>query len=304
MAIPTFDHFLRPILLLATKQDVTRHIAREAMCDEFQLSAEERNLKLPSGSATYVANRTGWAMTFLTKGGLIERVARKTYRATEAGQRFLAEHSNGFTAKDLERIPGWKQAWDTSHKHKNSEPSEDHGYENPKESIEAALVNQHDVVRSKLLEEILKQEPEFFERLVLDVLVKMGYGGSRQEAAMHLGRSGDEGIDGRINEDPLGLDQIMVQAKRYKPENIIDRKTIQAFIGSLAGQGVSKGIFITTSSYSETAQEFVQRGANTKIVLIDGKRLIDLMMQHRVGVRVERSFELLDIDQNYFDEED
>ena len=96
----------------------------------------------------------------------------------------------------------------------------------------------------------------------------------------------------------------MVQAKRYKPENIIDRKTIQAFIGSLAGQGVSKGIFITTSSYSETAQEFVQRGANTKIVLIDGKRLIDLMMQHRVGVRVERSFELLDIDQNYFDEED
>ena len=150
---------------------------------------------------------------------------------------------------------------------------------------------------------VLKQSPEFFERLVLDVLIKMGYGGSREAAADHMGRSGDEGIDGRINQDALGLDQILVQAKRYAPENTIDRKTIQAFIGSLAGQGVSKGIFITTSSFAESAREFVQRGAQTKIVLIDGDDLLDLMLRHHVGVRVERSIEVLDLDQNYFEDE-
>ena len=136
------------------------------------------------------------------------------------------------------------------------------------------------------------------------ILVRMGYGGSREEAAQHRGRSGDEGIDGRINQDALGLDQIMVQAKRYSPEHPIDRKTIHAFIGSLAGLGVSKGIFITTSSFAESAREFVLRGSNTKIVLIDGSDLLDLMLRHHVGVRVERTIEVLDIDHNYFDGEE
>lgn len=130
----------------------------------------------------------------------------------------------------------------------------------------------------------------------------MGYGGSKAEAAQHLGRSGDEGIDGRINQDPLGLDQIMVQAKRNAPGNVIDRKTIQAFIGSLAGQGVTRGVFITTSSFAESAHAFVLRGSNTKVVLIDGAGLLDLMVRHHIGVRVERIVELLDVDQNYFNE--
>lgn len=132
----------------------------------------------------------------------------------------------------------------------------------------------------------------------------MGYGGSRESASEHLGRSGDEGIDGRINQDVLGLDQILVQAKRYAPDQPIDRKTIQAFIGSLAGQGVSKGVFITTSRFADSAKEFVQRGAQTKIVLIDGAQLLRLMMEHQVGVRVERSIEVLDIDHNYFEAEE
>lgn len=132
----------------------------------------------------------------------------------------------------------------------------------------------------------------------------MGYGDpkARHEAAERLGKSGDEGIDGRINQDALGLDQILVQAKRYAPDRPIDRKTIQAFIGSLAGQGVTKGIFITTSYFAETAHEFVQRGAHTKIVLIDGKDLINRMLRHKIGVRVSRAIEIFELDQNYFDD--
>lgn len=135
------------------------------------------------------------------------------------------------------------------------------------------------------MEAILAQTPEFFEQLVLDVLLKMGYGGSREEAAKRMGRSGDEGIDGSIKQDALGLDQIFIQAKRYAVDRPIDRKTIQAFIGSLAGHGVSKGIFITTSTFAATAHEFVQRGSATKIDLIDGVGLLDLMLRHKVGVR-------------------
>ena len=131
----------------------------------------------------------------------------------------------------------------------------------------------------------------------------MGYGGTREAAAKHLGQTGDEGIDGRINQDPLGLDQIMIQAKRYKPDNIVTRQQIQAFIGALSGQGVAKGIFITTSSFAGTAEEFVHRGASTKVVLIDGNGLLELMVRHKIGVHVEQTIELLKLDQNYFEDE-
>lgn len=150
---------------------------------------------------------------------------------------------------------------------------------------------------------VLEQTPTFFERLVLDVLLAMGYGGSRTDAADHLGRANDEGIDGRIKQDPLGLDQILVQAKRYAVDRPIDRKTLQAFYGSMTG-GVSKGIFITTSTFNANAAEFVQRGAQTKVVLIDGDDLLDLMLRHKIGVRVERAVEVLALDQNYFEEEE
>jgi restriction system protein len=134
--------------------------------------------------------------------------------------------------------------------------------------------------------------------------LRPGYGGSRADAAEHVGKSGDEGIDGRINQDPLGLDQILVQAKRYAPDRPIDRQTIQAFIGSMTGQGVTKGVFITTSSFNDNAREFVLRGAQTKVVLIDGDELLNLMLRHHIGVRVERHVELLELDQNYFSEDE
>ncbi|MFS8087184.1 MAG: restriction endonuclease [Acidobacteriota bacterium] len=304
MSIPTFDKMLRPILELATKMPVTRRVAWERMAEHFELSDEERAAVTPTGGQTLVANRSGWAMSFLTKGGLIEKVAPRQYKATEAGRSFLLAHPAVITVKDLERIEGWEEAWNTRKKGDGSASVlPDLQVSTPQDSLDHAIASIHGEVRAGLTEAILKQSPAFFERLVLDVLLAMGYGGSREEAVLHLGKSGDEGIDGRINQDPLGLDQILVQAKRNAPDNVIDRKTIQAFIGSMTGQGVTKGVFITTSSFAASAKEFVQRGSNTKVVLIDGDALLDLMMRHHIGVRVEREIEILDLDQNYFEDE-
>jgi restriction system protein len=130
----------------------------------------------------------------------------------------------------------------------------------------------------------------------------MGCGGSREDAAEHLGRSGDEGVDGRINQDALGLNQVLIQAKKYRPDRIVDCKEVQAFIGSLAGQGVSKGVFITTSAFAASAQEFVMRGSATKIILVDGDMLIDLMLRHKIGIRIVERHEIKELNQNYFDE--
>jgi restriction system protein len=305
MVIPTFDRLLRPVLALAVERDISRRSATLAMSDEFALSQEEREARTPSGSSTTMQSRAGWAMTFLTKGGLIAKVAPKTYRATEAGKAFLAKYPDAITVKDLETIPSWEDAWKpNTEAASNEQPAASPITATPSEALDSAVETLSAELRARLLQSILKQSPTFFERLVLDVLLAMGYGGLREDAAKHLGKSDDEGIDGRINQDPLGLDQIMVQAKRYAPDRPIDRKTIQAFIGSLAGQGVTKGVFITTSSFGDRASEFVLRGSNTKVVLIDGAMLLDLMTRHHIGVRVERQIEILDIDQNYFDEEE
>lgn len=306
MPIPTFDKMLQPLLELSTREEITRRGATRAMEDHYDLSPEERSARIPSGASTFVANRTGWAMTFLTKAGLIEKVAPKTYRATGLGKTFLVQHPSQITVKDLRKIPGWKESWATGDSKESAGETasdEEHETKTPNDAIDSAVNALESELRAGLLEAILKQSPTFFEKLVIDLLLAMGYGGSREDAAQHLGKSNDEGIDGRINQDPLGLDQIMVQAKRYAPDNVIDRKTIQAFIGSLAGQGVAKGVFITTSKFAASAEEFVNRGSNTKVVLIDGDALLDHMMRHKIGVHVERAIEVLNLDQNYFDDE-
>lgn len=309
MAIPTFDRMFRPVLVLATREPITRTTATEAMIKEFKLSPEDAAHRLASGGYT-VRNRVGWAMTFLTKAGLIAKIAPKTYRATPLADDFLNKHPERIRDADLRTIPGYEEAWAAgSAKRREKELSagprslsEAESTATPHEIIARQIEALQADLRGRLLQTVVDQTPEFFERLVLDVLMAMGYGGSREDAAEHLGRSGDEGIDGRINQDALGLDQVLVQAKKYRPDRVIDRKEVQAFIGSLAGQGVTKGVFITTSSYQPSAREFIQRGSTTKIVLVDGEMLIDLMLRHGIGVRVAQKFEVHEIDQNYFEE--
>lgn len=307
MSVPTFQQMLRPILALAAAGDISRRSVPDPIAEHFNMSASDREERIPSG-ALALDNRSGWAMTFLTKAGLISKVSRGLYRITDDGRRFLATYPDELRVEHLKKQPQWESAWNSRRDAKEGRPSPEpadtaESEATPIETLDGAVLTLHRDLGARLLQEILKQSPTFFEHLVLDVLVAMGYGGSRANAASHLGRSDDEGIDGRINQDPLGLDQIMVQAKRYAPDKVIDRKTIQAFIGSLAGQGVTKGIFITTSYFAQSAEEFVQRGSNTKVVLVDGEDLIELMMRHHIGVRVERRVEILALDQNYFEDE-
>lgn len=306
MPIPTYDEMLRPILALAEQSEITGRTMAEAMTEHFKLTPDEAASRVPSGGSTYVRNRAAWAMTFLTKARLIEKSAPRTYRITASGKEFLKKHPTAFAERDLNEIPGYREAWQMAKQAKVVETAPTTAIENytPEDTLDYAVNLMLDDVRQRLLEAILIQTPEFFEDLVLDVLLGMGYGDpkDRSAAAQRLGKSGDEGIDGRINQDALGLDQILVQAKRYAPDRPIDRKTIQAFIGSLAGQGVTKGIFITTSYFAETAHEFVQRGAHTKIVLIDGKDLINWMLRHKIGVRIVRTIEIFELDQNYFED--
>lgn len=304
MPIPTYDQMLQPILTLALKQPVSRRQAAEAMAAHFDLTPEQVAERLPSGKDTYVLNRAGWAMTFLKKAGLITKSAPKVYSATEKGRLFLAAHPQ-VALQDLKSLDGWDEAWQTpTNKKKTDEVDETAHTQTPNERLDAAVTALNADLKDRLLATVLEQSPTFFEGLVLDVLVAMGYGGSRDDAAEHLGGSGDEGIDGCIKQDPLGLDQIFVQAKRYAPDRPIDRKTLQAFFGSMTGQGVTKGIFITTSCFNDNALEFVSRGSQSKVVLIDGERLLELMLRHHIGVRVQKQVEVLELDQNYFDGEE
>ncbi len=303
MPIPTYDQMMRPLLAHATREDLTRQRAEAVVAAHFNLSAEDLTRRIPSGADGLVRNRAGWAMTYLSKAGLLAKVAPKTYRATEAAGAFLASHPESISARDLRVFGDFQTFRAVSRPTPEAEPeatSDVAETQTPLELLDATVAALRAEVGDRLLQAILAQTPAFFERLVLDVLTALGYGGRRGGAAFHTGQSGDEGIDGRIDQDPLGLDQILVQAKRYAPGHAVPRKDIQAFVGSLAGQGVTRGVFITTSHFAASAHEFVQRGSQTKIVLLDGPALVDLMLRHKVGVRVERSVDVLDLDHNYF----
>ncbi len=310
MAIPTYDKLMRPILELAVQQPINRRTATDAMVSQHALTPEDLAQKLSGGDST-IKNRTGWAMTFLTKAGLIAKIAPKTYQATDLGRSFLAKHKGAIREVDLKTIPGYEEAWAAGaakRRQKESlaadktDPALSNETATPHEIIAREVSSLDADLRGRLLQTIVEQSPTFFEQLVLDVLIAMGYGGSKEDAAEHLGQSGDEGIDGRINQDALGLDQVMVQAKRYRPDRPVVRNEVQAFVGSLSGQGVTKGVFITTSSFVTSAHEFVARGSTTKVVLVDGKMLIELMVRFGIGVRVAHEYKLFEVDQNYFDE--
>lgn len=255
MPIPTYDQMLPPILALAEKGEISRRRAAEAMVEHFHLTPEEVATRLPSGGSTYVRNRAGWAMTFLTKARLIEKTAPRIYRITEAGRAFL-EQNPTFNERDLKGIPGYKEAWQTKAQDDVSAPPAvaESERSTPEDMLERRQLHAGRCPSATVGGDS-RTDSRIFRRPRLDVLLGMGYCDpkDRNAAAQRLGKSGDEGIDGRINQDALGLDQILDQAKRYAPDRPIDRKTIQAFIGSLAGQGVTKGVFITTRYFAETS---------------------------------------------------
>ena len=306
MPIPTYDQLLRPLLEIAANADITRRSATDAMIQKFKLSPEEAERRLPSGGATYIRNRVGWAMSFLTKGGLIAKVAPKTYRATETGKEFLSNHPQAILVSDLEAIPGWEEAWNSKAKRREREAAaitavatDAQTTSTPYERIETAFAELRETLVADLQSQLAKVDPFRFEQVVLDLLVAMGYGGSVKEAAAVTRKTGDEGIDGVINEDRLGLDVIYIQAKRWKGN--VGRQEIQNFVGALAGKKASKGVFITTSSFNDNAMDYAT-SLQQKVILIDGRRLAELMIEHNIGVAEEHAYRIKKIDSDYFDE--
>ena len=305
MATPTWDQLIRPVLELGIKQPFTRHQAREHVIKVVPMTKEEAEGRLKSG-ALRIGNRTGWAMSHLNKAKLIEKVAKATYRTNEAGQKFLKEHEGReISYHDLKEVEGFLEAWKTAsranqEKTKNGDSSTTGTTEmTPEDLIDQAVEEMEAGLRAELVEQLRTVDPYRFERVVLDLLSAMGYGGSRDEAHEVTQKSNDEGIDGVINEDRLGLDVIYVQAKRW--QSVVGRKEIQSFVGALAGKQATKGVFITTSGYTQNAVIFA-KNVSQKVILIDGNRLADLMIEHDVGVSNVRSIAIKRIDTDYFEE--
>ncbi len=303
MAIPDYQSIMLPLLRFAS--DGTEHTTRESvnhLADEFNLTEQERKEMLPSGTAKLFDNRVGWASTYLRKAGLIESPKKGVFKITERGKDVLSQNPENIDVKYLEQFPEFIEFKKPKKDKIDGSDTATIGTDdvNPEETLEKAYQELKDTLSSELLQTIKNGSPEFFERLVVDVLLRMGYGGSRKEAGEAVGKSGDGGIDGIIKEDKLGLDIIYVQAKRW--EDSVGSPEIQKFAGALQGQKARKGIFITTSDFSKKAVEYV-KNIDSKIILIGGQHLAELMIEHNVGVSPVASYEVKSIDTDYFLEE-
>lgn len=303
MVIPDYQAFLLPLLKLA--EDAQVHSVQEAykkLPDEFQLDEEAKRELLPSGKQSVVNNRIGWAKTYLKKAGLIKQPQRGYYQITERGLEVLRQNLKALDVKFLMQSSEF-QEFKTKRNHPEMVESETQTLfteeKNPEELLEYAYEEINSEISQELLEAVKSSSPVFFERLVIDLLLKMGYGGSRKDAGQAIGKSGDEGIDGIIKEDRLGLDVIYIQAKRW--ETSVSRPEIQKFAGALQGQRAKKGIFITTSNFTKEAINFASN-IESKLILIDGEMLTKLMIEHNVGVSVSSVYEIKKIDSDYFEE--
>lgn len=300
MAIPDFQTLMLPVLRYAEAQE--EHSLSEAtdyLAREFDLSAEERNQLLPSGRQPIFYNRVGWARTYLKQAALIELTRRNYLRITERGREVLQSDPGKIDMKFLEQFPEYVEFRERKRVPKEGEEKPVDTEElSPEESFEDAYSRIREDLAKELLDNILRSSPAFFEQLVVELLVKMGYGGSRADAARAVGHSGDEGIDGIIDEDRLGLDTIYIQAKRWT-DNPVGRSEIQKFVGALQGKRARKGIFLTASRFTDQARDYTS-SIDTKIVLIDGKRLADLMIDHGVGVSTVAEYKLKRIDSDFF----
>lgn len=300
MSIPDFQTLMLPVLMYASS--VEEHSLREAtdyLADEFSLTTEEREELLASGRQPVFYNRVGWARTYLKNSGLLATARRGYLRITDRGIKVLNENPSRIDMRYLRQFPEFLEFRGRKKGVRVDPPGLDGDSKlTPEEALEDAYQKIRDDLAQDLLDQVKDCSASFFEKLVLDLLVRMGYGGSRIDAARAVGMRGDEGIDGIIDEDRLGLDSIYIQAKKWT-ETSIGRPDIQRFVGALGGKRAKKGIFITTSNFSETAREYVSN-IDVRVVLIDGKRLSELMIDYGIGVSSVSTYELKRLDSDYF----
>ena len=301
MAIPKFEEFLIVILeILSDGKEHNIKEIKEKSAENFNLTDEEIKELLPSGTQSIVNNRVGWGRTYLKKAGLIESKKRGIFNITKEGLKLLSNKPDKITVQTLENYSSFREFRYGNDDNIDNENKK--SYLSPEEKIENSFLEIKNELANSLLEEVKKKSPEFFERLVIDLLLKMGYGGSRASAGKTVGKTGDEGIDGIVDEDKLGLDKIYIQAKRYS-DSSIGRPELQKFVGALGGQGATKGIFITTSKFTGNAIEYVKNQAISNVVLIDGERLSELMIDYDVGVSTKWTYKIKQFDSDYFESE-
>jgi restriction system protein len=304
MTIGNFEYYFIPVLA-SLKQNGMMHRREnmEYVAKSENLSPEDLALKTPRGTSIF-RSRVHWAQAFLAQAGAVSRPQRGYLEITERGLKLLEEYPQGFKAKKFHEFPDYANAWgrrnnddDLSDETVSAPESEI----TPQERIESAVSEIERALAADIVQRVQNLSPKFLEVVVLELLHAMGYGAS-ESSIEHVGGPGDEGVDGIIHQDALGLQRIYVQAKRYKAENSIGRPDIQKFVGALAGQGANGGVFITTSSFSADAKDYAGKNLNSRVILIDGAEFGLLMVRHGIGVQKRKTFSIVDIDEDYFED--
>lgn len=307
MAVPDFQTLMLPVLRETAKGPVAAPELRQRVAEAVKLTEEDLAELLPSGRQTRFSNRAAWANVHLQRAGLIGIVRRGVYEATSAGKELLAKAPERIDMKLLDGIPTYSE-W----RAQSASGSEDDsttittgsagtGSATPEEQIDRSYRELRGAVEAGLLARLRAIDPMQFEQVVIDLLVAMGYGGGREEMARAFKRSADNGVDGVVREDKLGLDIVYMQAKRYASDNVVDVSAVRDFAGSLDYHRATKGVFVTTSRFTAKATEYVER-ISKRVVLIDGAELARHMVDHRVGVRVKDSYEVFELDEDAFSE--
>ncbi|WP_409228478.1 restriction endonuclease [Gudongella sp. SC589] len=307
MSIPKYFEFMKPLLsMMSDKKEHSRKEIYSSMAERFKLTDEEMKEWLPSGNQLIYKNRIGWAITYLKKAGLLESSKRSTYKITSQGIDVLKDGPEIIDSKYLQKFKGFQEFQGSGNKSNNEDDitSIASNEESPQDQLEDAYQTILSALMDDVLNEVMNQSPDFFEKLVVDLLVSMGYGGRKIKNGQVLGKSGDGGIDGVIKEDKLGFEKIYIQAKRWDVSSTVGRPEIQRFVGALSGNGAQKGAFITTAKFSKEAKEYAGMQYAYKIALIDGENLAKLMIENNIGVSVVDTYVIKQIDTDYFNQDE
>lgn len=302
--IPDYQTLMRPVLNSARHEPRRISDVVEEISDDLGLTEKERQEMLPSGKQTTIANRIHWARSYLKQAGLVRNIKRGWFELTDRGRSILNDPTISLNSKYLEQFDEFKE-FKLRGKSTDEDPkgmfTEETPEKTPDENLQAAHKKLEKALAASLLDNVRNSTPMFFEFLIVDLFIAMGYGGSSQDAGRALGQSGDNGVDGVIDQDPLGVDQIYLQAKRYGPKNKVGSGEIRDFFGALNIKKATKGIFVTTSDFTESAVQ-TAKDLGSRIVLIDGRRLAELMIKYNIGCRDKEILHIKQIDEGYFDE--
>lgn len=302
--IPDYQSLMRPVLECARNEPRKISDVVEEISDRLELSKEERQKLLPSGKQTTIANRVHWARSYMKQAGLVQNIKRGWYELTDRGRAVVDNPSIVLDSKYLEKFDEFQEFKSRGKEHDDETVAQSEAEtpaNTPDENLQAAHRKLEAALAANLIDYVRSATPMFFENLIVDLFIAMGYGGTSEDAGRALGQSGDNGVDGVIDQDPLGVDQIYLQAKRYGPANSVGPGDIRDFYGALSIKKATKGIFVTTSNFTGAAQQ-TARDLGSRIVLIDGPQLAKLMIQYNIGCRDKDVLHIKQIDEGYFDE--